>query len=136
MDVRIDETWEDVLACRIDHLGIRWRFEVRADASDRLAFHQVAAQQGRELREQLVADVVAGGVVDDLELVQVEVEQRRGRPALVDALDRQVEPAPEERTNLETPAWSRRAVAGFGRPPVPVMNENLDVPTFMRKHAE
>jgi len=49
---------------------------------------------------------------------------------------RQVEPAPEERTNLETPAWSRRAVAGFGRPPVPVLNENLDVPTFMRKHAE
>jgi len=49
---------------------------------------------------------------------------------------RMVEPTPEERTNLETPAWSRRAVAGFGRPPVPVMNENLDVPTFMRKHAE
>jgi cell division protein FtsZ len=51
---------------------------------------------------------------------------------------RLVEPVyPEERQNLEAPAWSRRAaVAGFNRPPVPVMNENLDVPTFMRKHAE
>jgi len=59
------------------------------------------------------------------------------QPASNRPAPRLVEPAVvEERINLETPAWSRRAVAGFGRPPVPVLNENLDVPTFMRKHAE
>ncbi len=53
---------------------------------------------------------------------------------------RVVEPAfPDDARVLETPAWSRRAVAGFGRPqpaPAPALNENLDVPTFLRKHAE
>jgi cell division protein FtsZ len=52
---------------------------------------------------------------------------------------RLVEPAtPEDARTLDTPAWSRRSVAAAGRAPAPgpSLSENLDVPTYMRRHAE
>jgi cell division protein FtsZ len=102
------------------------------------------------------ANVIFGAVIDpeaegDLTVTVIAtgfvMNQHKERPIVVSAHAprreaRVIEPAyAEEERILETPAWSRRAVAGFGRPqavpaPAPSVNENLDVPAFMRKHAE
>src|SRR6476660_6907739 len=52
---------------------------VAAQADDQVGRTGRRAQPARDLLQQLVARVVAEGVVDVLELVDVEVEQRRGR---------------------------------------------------------
>ena len=49
---------------------------VAAEARQRVAFAQPRPQQRADLAQQLVARGVAAGVVDDLELVEVEVEHR------------------------------------------------------------
>ena len=104
------------------------------------------------------ANVIFGAVIDPETEGEVTVtviatgfamNPARERPLVVSAAQaprreaRIIEPAsfPDESRILETPAWSRRAVAGFGRAqvapaPAPAVNENLDVPAFMRKHAE
>jgi cell division protein FtsZ len=103
------------------------------------------------------ANVIFGAVIDPETEGEVTVtviatgfamNQPKERPLVVSAAAalrreaRLIEPAfPDESRILETPAWSRRAVAGFGRAqvapaPAPAVNENLDVPAFMRKHAE
>lgn len=102
------------------------------------------------------ANVIFGAVIDPEAEGEVTVtviatgfamNQPKERPLVVSAAGprreaRLIEPAfPDESRILETPAWSRRAVAGFGRAqvapaPAPAVNENLDVPAFMRKHAE
>ncbi len=104
------------------------------------------------------ANVIFGAVIDpeaegELTVTVIAtgfaMNPPRERPLVVSAAAaprreaRIIEPAsfPDESRILETPAWSRRAVAGFGRAqaspaPVPAVNENLDVPAFMRKHAE
>ena len=104
------------------------------------------------------ANVIFGAVIDPEAEGEVTVtviatgfvmNPPKERPLVVSAAAaprreaRMIEPAPfpEESRILETPAWSRRAVAGFGRAqvapaPAPAVNENLDVPAFMRKHAE
>jgi cell division protein FtsZ len=101
------------------------------------------------------ANVIFGAVIDPESEGEVTITviatgfAMRGseRPAVAasaprPAVARVIEPVPvyaEDARGLETPAWSRRAVAGLGRVPAPSpspVNENLDVPTFMRKHAE
>jgi len=104
------------------------------------------------------ANVIFGAVIDPEAEGEVTVtviatgfamNPPKERPLVVSAAAaprreaRVIEPAafPDESRILETPAWSRRAVAGFGRAqvapaPAPAVNENLDVPAFMRKHAE
>jgi cell division protein FtsZ len=89
-----------------------------------------------EAEGEVIVTVIATGFADQrIERAPVVVG------AAVRPVARLIEPAlAEAERTLDTPAWSRRAVAGFGRAPAPSpapsLNENLDVPTFMRKHAE
>jgi cell division protein FtsZ len=96
------------------------------------------------------ANVIFGAVIDpeaegELTITVIATGfamEGNQRPMVVGAVRpavRPVEPVyADDPRGLETPAWSRRAVAGVGRPaaPSPANAENLDVPTFMRKHAE
>ena len=65
---------------------------VAAEARERVAPADLGLQQRADLAEQRVAGAVAAGVVDDLELVEVEVAQRVGRLARLGAAQRPLEP--------------------------------------------
>ncbi len=102
------------------------------------------------------ANVIFGAVIDPEKEGEVTVTViatgfamnfAREKPIVIEMAQprsaaRVIEPAfPDDARILETPAWSRRAVAGFNRAqsapaPAPTLSDNLDVPTFMRKHAE
>jgi cell division protein FtsZ len=98
------------------------------------------------------ANVIFGAVIDPeaegevtITVIATGFAPRADRPTVMATAvaarpTRLVEPVtvPEERIGIDTPAWSRRAAASFGRgaSPAPGLGDNLDVPTFMRKHAE
>ncbi len=54
---------------------------VAAEAGEQVAVAQVLGQPDADVRQQLVADVVTEAVVDLLELVHVEQQQRAGTPS-------------------------------------------------------
>jgi cell division protein FtsZ len=97
------------------------------------------------------ANVIFGAVIDPeregevtITVIATGFAERPERQAFISVARpaaRPVEaPVPVEiGRSLDTPAWSRRAMAGgLGRTPAvaPTLSENLDVPTYMRKHAE
>jgi len=98
------------------------------------------------------ANVIFGAVIDPEAEGEVTVtviatgfaqagsERRASVMSAVRPAARIVEPAlVDDQRTLETPAWSRRAVAGIGRSAAAspaVGADNLDVPAFLRKHAE
>ena len=61
---------------------------IAAEARERIAPADLGLQQRADLAEQRVAGAVAAGVVDDLELVDVQVAQRVGGLAGLGALER------------------------------------------------
>ena len=65
---------------------------VAAEARERVAPAHLRLQQRADLAEQRVARAVAAGVVDDLELVEVDVAERVGGLARLRALQRALEP--------------------------------------------
>ena len=69
---------------------------VAAEARHHVVAAQAAAQPLRDAADQLVADRVAERVVDVLEVIEIDVEDRRGRRALAYLLDRGLEPLAEE----------------------------------------
>jgi hypothetical protein len=93
------------IPCGLKHFfGDRRRFVQRAmlddqrefiatDPGQRIAFTYMLAVDLRQLPQQIVAGGLAACVVDDLELVQIQIQQRRGRAlGLSGPLDRTLEP--------------------------------------------
>ena len=83
---------------------------VAAQARHHPVGRKQARQQRGQLRQQLVAGVVAGGVVDQLELVEVHVQQRPVRAAVVELGDGPIEPALELAAVVQA---GERIVAGL-----------------------
>ena len=75
---------------------------VAADAGDRIDLAHAGAQRAPHLLEQEIAGRVAQGVVDVLEAVEVQQQQRRHVAAPAHAGDRLIEPL-KEQTRLGSP---------------------------------
>src|SRR6202008_3346072 len=81
---------------------------IAAEPRERIAPAHLGLQQGPHLTEQRIAGRMAAGVVDDLELVDVEVTERVGSLARLGALQRPLEAALE----LAAVHESRKRVVG------------------------
>ena len=71
---------------------------VAADAGDRIHFPNAGAQSGCHLLQHEIAGGMAQGIVDVLEAVQVQEQQRRHVAPAADAGDRLIEPLEEQDT--------------------------------------
>ena len=87
---------------RARDVGVRQddRELVATEARDRVGASRLALQDGGGPRDRVVPDGVAVGVVDVLEVVEVDDQQRRGlvvaRDVVPDPLELLLEPAPVE----------------------------------------
>src|SRR5206468_11417566 len=68
---------------------------VAADARQRVAFAQAALQQHADLAHELVARRVAAGIVDDLELIEIEIQHRVRSPQIAGARQSEAQPVLE-----------------------------------------
>ena len=68
---------------------------VAAEAGDQIVAAHDAAQALRDVENELVADMVAERVVDVLEMIEIDVEHRRGRTAAAHLADHGFEPLAE-----------------------------------------
>ena len=76
---------------------------VAAQARERVAFAQAVPEQSRHLAHELVAGGVPAGVVDDLELVQVEIQHGVVAPHLRGRMQREPQPGARTRVRLIRP---------------------------------